>query len=510
MRLPDVGLAGSFFPWKGVLVTTDNDLAPVAAVVVLAAGGGTRMKSAKSKLLHEVAGKPMLSYAVSAAAALDPHHLVVVVGHQREQVIEHLDSLSQTVTTAVQDELNGTGHAVACGLAGLPSLEGDVVVTYADVPMLTGDTLRQLVAVHRAQNNSVTVMTARVDDPTGYGRIIREGDKVTGIVEHRDASADQRAIDEINSGIYVFASSTLRDGLASLTTDNAQGEQYLTDVVTFANSRGERVGAHLIDDVWQTEGVNDRVQLARMNQEMNRRIRDAWMLRGVTMIDPNSTWIDVDVDLAQDVTLHPGVILQGATTVGEGAIVGPDTTLMDVEVGAGAEVVRTHGSFAVIGEGAQVGPFACLRPGTVLGKNGKIGTFVETKNADMGSDVLISHLAYVGDAVVDEGTTVGAGVIFANNDGVAKRTSHVGRHSFVGSNSVLVAPVDVGDGALIAAGSAITTDVPAGALGTGRAPQHNVEDWVGKARPGSPQASAAANSDGVVHPAVIESREKKA
>ena len=476
------------------MTNPESELAPVAAVVVLAAGGGTRMKSAKSKLLHEVAGKPMLSFAVSAAAALDPQHLVVVVGHLREQVEEHLEKMSESVTTAVQEEQNGTGHAVGCGLAGLDNLEGDVVVTYADVPMLTGDTLRQLVAVHRAHHNSVTVMTAKVPDPTGYGRIIRDGDAVTGIVEHRDATDEQRAIDEINSGIYVFDAATLREGLASLTTDNAQGEQYLTDVLVYANEQGRRVGAHIVDDIWQTEGVNDRVQLARMNLEMNRRIRDAWMLKGVTMIDPASTWIDVDVDLARDVVLHPGVILQGATTIGEGAIIGPDSTLMDVEVGPRAEVVRTHGSFAVIGEEATVGPFTYLRPGTILGKKGKIGGFVETKNAQIGDGAKVPHLSYVGDAVIEDGVNIGAGTIFANYDGINKNQSRVGKNAFVGSNSVLVAPVEIGPGALVAAGSTVTDDVPAGALGVARGRQRNVEGWVADRRPESKQAAAAAEA----------------
>ena len=489
---------------------TDSELAPVAAVVVLAAGGGTRMKSTKSKLLHEVAGKSMLSFAVSSAAALNPDHLVVVVGHLREQVEAHLDKLSETVVTAVQEEQLGTGHAVSCGLEGLEHLTGDVVVTYADVPMLTGDTLRQLVAVHRANQHAATVLTARVADPAGYGRVLRDGDAVVGIVEHRDATEEQRRIDEINSGIYVFDAAILRAGLASLITDNAQGELYLTDVLHFAAAQNEKVGAHLIDDVWQVEGVNDRVQLARMNAEMNRRIRDAWMLKGVTMVDPASTFIDVDVDLSPDVTLMPGVILQGATSIASGAVIGPDTSLMDVEVGVGAEVVRTHGSFAVIGDGATVGPFSYLRPGTILGAKGKIGAFVESKNATIGDGAKVPHLSYVGDAIIDENVNIGAGTIFANYDGTYKSTTHVGEGAFVGSNTVLVAPVDVGAGALVAAGSAITEDVPAGALGVARGRQRNIDGYVAEKRPASKQAVAAAASDGAVHPAVIESREKKA
>ncbi|GAB3817038.1 bifunctional UDP-N-acetylglucosamine diphosphorylase/glucosamine-1-phosphate N-acetyltransferase GlmU [Tessaracoccus terricola] len=486
-----------------------DDLSPVSAVVVLAAGGGTRMKSKKATLLHEVSGKTMLSYAVSAAAALDPERLVVVVGHLRDQVAEHLETLSTTVSTAIQDEQLGTGHAVAAGLGALGEISGEVVVTYGDVPMLTGTTLRKLVAIHRAHNFGVTLLTAHVDEPTGYGRIIREGDKVVGIVEQADATEDQRAIKEINSGIYVFEAELLRAGLAQLDTDNAAGEHNLTDVVRFANQRGDRIGSYVTDDVWQTEGVNDRVQLARLNAEMNRRILDAWMLAGVTIVDPGSTWIDVDVDLAPDVVLMPGTILQGATTIGEDAVIGPDTTLMDVEVGAGAEVIRSHGSFAIIGERAVVGPFSYLRPGTQLGTKGKIGAFVETKNAIIGDGSKVPHLSYAGDAVIGDDVNIGAGTIFANYDGVNKSTTHVGDAAFVGSNSVLVAPVDIAPGGFVAAGSTVTEDVPAGGLAVARGHQHVAEGWVGKRRPGSKADEAAKSHDGKIHPAVEESRAKQ-
>ncbi len=487
----------------------DNDLAPVAAVIVLAAGGGSRMRSSKSKLLHQLGGKTLLHYAVSAGAALDPAHLVVVVGKYRDEVVEELGQLSASVTTALQAEQLGTGHAVLCGLEEIGDLTGEVVVTYGDVPMLTGDTLRKLVAVHRAHANSMTVLTAHVDEPTGYGRILREGDRVVGIVEHRDASEEQRRITEINSGIYVFDAETLRDGLAQLGTDNAQSEQYLTDVLKFAHDRNDRVGAVITEDVWQTEGVNDRVQLARINAEMNRRILDGHMLAGVTIVDPQSTFIDVDVDIAQDVVLMPGTILQGATTIGEGATIGPDTTLMDVEVGAGAEVLRTHGSFAIIGEGASVGPFSYLRPGTQLGGHGKIGAFVETKNAVIGEGSKVPHLAYCGDAVLDDGVNIGAGTIFANYDGATKSPTHVGKGAFVGSNSVLVAPVDIAPGAFVAAGSAVTEDVPAGSLAVARGRQHTSEGWVLRRRPDSKAAKAAAAHDGSIHPAIKESRSQK-
>ncbi len=464
----------------------------VAAVVVLAAGGGTRMKSSRSKLLHEVAGRSMLSYAIDAAAELEPEHLVVVVGNKREQVEQHLGDIAPHVRTVVQAEQRGTGHAVMCGLADLGELSGDIVVTYADVPMLTNETLADLVASHRSQSDAVTVLTARVPDPTGYGRIIRDDEAgVAGIVEHKDASEDQLAICEINSGIYAFDAAALRSGLSQITDDNAQGEYYLTDVLGVARRDGGRVGAWEVSDLWQTKGVNDRTQLCEMNAEMNRRVLEKWMGDGVSIQDPASTWIHDSVSLAEDVTLLAGTHLEGATTIGAGATIGPDTTLTDSEVGAGASVVRSQVSLAVIGPGATVGPFSYLRPGTQLGEGGKIGAFVETKNARIGAGAKVPHLTYAGDAVIGEGANIGAGTIFANYDGLSKATARVGAHSFIGSDSVLVAPVDVADGAYVAAGSAITGDVEAGQLAVARGRQRNVDGWVARKRPGSKTAAAA-------------------
>lgn len=391
----------------------------VAAVIVLAAGGGTRMKSTKSKLLHEVAGRPMLSWAIGAARRLNPEHLVVVVGHRREQVEAHLAEDAPDVTTAVQAEQKGTGHAVACGLEGLDELHGEVVVTYGDVPMLTGETLQRMVEVHRERRNLVTVLTAEVEDPTGYGRILREGEAVVGIVEHKDADEAQRAVREINSGIYVFDAEALREGVSKLSNDNVQGEYYLTDVVTMAAGgtvevpgRG-RVGAFRIDDVWQTEGVNDRVQLARMNAEVNRRIVTGWMRAGVTIIDPTSTWIQPDVDLANDVTLYPGVFLNGATTIGAGATVGPDVAVTDSEIREEATVTRSEVTLAVVGEGVRVGPFSNIRPGSVLDRDAKVGAFVETKNTHIGTEAAIPHMAYVGDSEVTAGSSIVAGSVLS-------------------------------------------------------------------------------------------------
>ncbi len=469
-----------------------HDGDPVSVVVILAAGEGRRMRSSRSKLLHEIAGHSMLSYAVDAATALQPEHIVVVVGHLREQVQAHLDEIAPHVTTVVQAEQRGTGHAVQVALETLGELSGDVLVTYGDVPLLTAETLGALVGEHRSTVTAVSVLTARVADPTGYGRIVRgAGEEVLAIVEDRDASTAQRAIDEINSGIYVFEPGTLRDGLAQLRPTNDQGELYLTDVIGFARESGRSVGAFVTDDAWQTEGVNDRVQLARMNAEVNRRILDRWMRDGVSVVDPATTWVHASVDLAPDVTLLPGTSLEGATSVAAGATIGPDTTLVDVEVGVGASVVRTHGSLAVIGAGASVGPFAYLRPGTVLGEQGKIGTFVETKNARIGARAKVPHLTYAGDVEIGEDANIGAGVIFANYDGVTKSESRVGRASFVGSDSTLVAPVDVADGAYVGAGSTVTGDVGAGELAVSRARQRNVPGWVARKRPGTKTAAAA-------------------
>jgi bifunctional UDP-N-acetylglucosamine pyrophosphorylase/glucosamine-1-phosphate N-acetyltransferase len=464
-----------------------------AAVVIMAAGLGTRMKSSTPKVLHELGGRSLVGHAVVTARALAPEHLVVVVGNGRELVEAHLKSVDPDVKTAVQEQQLGTGDAVRAGLTAVPAdFDGSVVVTSGDVPLLEAETLHGLIAEHDKHGNAVTVLTARVPDPTGYGRIIAgEDGTVAGIVEHKDATAEQRQIDEINAGIYVFDAATLRDGLSRLTTDNAQGELYLTDVLAIARTDGTRVGAYVTDDAMQTEGVNDRVQLAVLRAELNRRTLDKLMRDGVTVVDPNTTWVDQTVQLARDVTLLPNTQLHGATTVDEGSTIGPDTTLTDIQVGAGATIIRTHGSSSEIGDGANVGPFAYLRPGTKLGVRGKIGTFVETKNSTIGDGAKVPHLTYAGDATIGEGANIGAGTIFANYDGVAKHPTHIGKHSFIGSNSVLVAPRTVADGAYLAAGTALTEDVGPGEIAVARGRQRNIAGWVARKRAGTKTAKAA-------------------
>jgi bifunctional UDP-N-acetylglucosamine pyrophosphorylase/glucosamine-1-phosphate N-acetyltransferase len=467
------------------------------STLIIAAGEGTRMRSSTPKVLHPIAGRPLVEHAVRAAAGLDPVSLVVVVGHGRDAVREHLDAVGKTlgrlVTSTVQEEQNGTGHAVSCALSTLrPGLTGTVLVSYGDVPLLDPETLAALLAGHTEAGNAVTVLTAAVDDPTGYGRIVRDAEgSVAAIVEHNDATDEQLAIREINSGVYAFDAAVLVDGLSRLSTDNVQGELYLTDVLGIARGDGKPVGALVVDDPWLVEGVNDRVQLSVLGAELNRRIVRDWQRAGVTIVDPGSTWIDAAVTLSRDVRLEPGVQLHGETTVGEGSTIGPDSTLTDVRVGAGAKVIRTHGAEAVLGDGVNVGPFAYLRPGTKLGDKGKIGTFVETKNADIGAGSKVPHLTYVGDATIGEHSNIGASSVFVNYDGISKHHTMIGSHVRIGSDNMFVAPVNVGDGAYSGAGTVIRQNVPPGALAVSGSPQRNIEGWVARRRPGTPAAEAA-------------------
>jgi bifunctional UDP-N-acetylglucosamine pyrophosphorylase/glucosamine-1-phosphate N-acetyltransferase len=455
------------------------------------------MKSAIPKVLHQVGGRTLVHHAVGAAADLEPEHLVVVVGNGRDQVTAHLAEVSPKATAVVQEQQLGTGHAVQCALAELPDIGGTVVVTYGDVPLLTAEVLQGLLDTHAEQGNAVTILTAHLSDPTGYGRVLRDGDgRVTGVVEQKDATAAQRAVKEVNSGIYAFDAATLRDGLAGLDSDNAQGELYLTDVVGIATAAGHRVGTVEVQDTWAVEGVNDRVQLAAIHRELNNRTLQRWMRAGVAVVDPATTWVDVDVDLSPDVTLEPNTILRGATSVASGASIGPNCLLVDTEVGEGAEVLNATSYGAVIGPEATVGPYAYLRPGTRLARGAKAGGFVEVKNSDIGEDAKVPHLSYVGDATIGEGANIGAGTIVANYDGVTKSRTVVGAHSFVGSDSVLVAPVEVADGAYVAAGSTVTGDVKPGELAVARGKQRNIAGWVARRRAGTKTDEAARRASG--------------
>lgn len=463
------------------------------AVIVLAAGEGTRMKSAKPKVMHELAGLPLLGHVLTTASSLDASHVIPVIRHQRDHLAEYISTFFPTATIADQDEIPGTGRAVECGLEKLPAeFNGAVVVTSGDVPLLQADTIDAMLEQHLSSGVGVTVLSALVEDPSGYGRIIRDAQgNFTGIIEHRDASAEQLEINEINAGVYVFDSALLRTALSKLGQHNAQGEKYLTDVVSIALEQGSTVQALAVTDEWQVAGINDRVQLAEVSAELNARLCDAWMRAGVTIVDPASTWIDVRVQLGRDVTLLPGTMLRGITVIGEGSTIGPEVLMTDTIVGEGASVVKSHVTSSKIGDGASVGPYSFLRPGTDLGSDGKIGTFVETKNAKIGAGSKVPHLSYVGDAEIGVESNIGAGTIFANYDGVNKHRSTIGSHVRTGSHNVFVAPITIGDGAYTAAGTVVRKDVDPGALGMNVAPQRNIADWVLSKRPGSAAATAA-------------------
>lgn len=466
-------------------------------VVVLAAGAGTRMKSTKAKVLHEVLGTPLLGHVLREVDGLSPAQTAVVVGHQREAVEAYVGAAHPQTRIAVQDSPNGTGHAVRCAFAALAeqgalSTAGTVVVTAGDTPLLTADTIATLLAEHAATDAKATVLTARMADPTGYGRIVRAEDgSVVGIVEHKDATEAQRAIDEINSGVFAFDVAALDSALGRLTTDNSQGEEYLTDVLGILRADGERVSACVAANADDIHGINDRAQLAAAARIMADRVNLALMRSGVTITDPATAWISPAADVAPDAVVERNTWIGPGCTVAAGAVIGPDTTLLSCEVGEGAHVLRSHCLEATIGAGANVGPFTYLRPGTHLGDHAKAGAYVEIKNATVGEGAKVPHLSYVGDAEIGARTNIGAATVFVNYDGENKHHTVVGQDVRIGSDTMLVAPIVVGDGAFTGAGSVITEDVPPGSLALGRARQTNIDGWVERVRPDSPAAEAS-------------------
>jgi len=449
------------------------------------------MISTTPKVLHELLGRSMLGH-VMAATDHDTARVIVVVGHARDVVTDHLVQIAPGADVVVQAEQNGTGHAVRLALAAHPDVVGTVLVVYGDTPLLTQATLRDLVDRHEAAGAAATVLTTQLADPTGYGRVVRGADEsVSAIVEQGDASLEVLAIGEVNTGIYAFDSVALRAALDRLTTDNSQGEEYLTDVVALLRGDGAVVAGVPVPDPDEVLGVNDRVQLARAGRLMRDRVLDSWMRAGVTVVDPASTWVDVAVQLAPDVTVRPNTELHGTTVVATGAVLGPNVDLTDTVVGERAAIRDATCVGAVVGPDAQVGPYTYLRPGTVLRTGSRAGGFVEMKNADVGAGSKVPHLSYVGDATIGEHSNVGAATVFVNYDGADKHHTTVGDHVRIGSDTMLVAPVSIGDGAYTAAGSVITDDVPAGAMGVGRARQRTIAGWVQRRRGGTDSARAA-------------------
>jgi bifunctional UDP-N-acetylglucosamine pyrophosphorylase/glucosamine-1-phosphate N-acetyltransferase len=461
-------------------------------VIVLAAGEGKRMKSALPKVLHPILGRSLVGHVLSAAEPLLADQTLAVVGYGAEQVRGHLAEFYPTTTAVLQAEQRGTGHAVRVALP--PAVTGTVIVLNGDLPLVRPQTLVALVAAHEAAGNAATLLSAEVADPSGLGRVVQGPKGLEKIVEERDATPDERAIREINAGAYAFDALLLRDALDQISADNDQGEEYLTDVLGLLVAAGHPVATHLADDPDEALGANDRAQLAQLRALLRDRINGAWMRAGVTMLDPATTWVDVTVTLDRDVVIEPNTQLRGGTVIEEGALVGPDTTLTDVYVSAGASVVRAHGYGAHIGPGSSVGPYAYLRPGTLLGAHGKIGTFVETKNAEIGTGTKVPHLSYVGDATIGEHTNIGAATVFVNYDGVDKHRTVIGDHARTGADNMFVAPVEVGDGAYTGAGTVVRRSVPPGALSVSGGAQRVFEGWVERRRPGTAAAKAAAKA----------------
>jgi bifunctional UDP-N-acetylglucosamine pyrophosphorylase/glucosamine-1-phosphate N-acetyltransferase len=465
------------------------------AVVVLAAGEGTRMRSERSpKVLHGFAGRTLLGHVLAATDGLGAEHTLVVVGHRRDEVTAHLAEISPTATPVVQDVQRGTADAVRLALGTLPAATaGTIVVVPADAPLLTSATLTALIAAHDADRAAATLLTSVLPDATGYGRVVRERDVVARVVEHADATEAERGIAEVATSVYAFDHAALRGALEQVGADNAQGEHYLPDVIGILNAAGATVRA-VIAPANETAGVNDRVQLAAAHRAYNDRLLTAHMRAGVTVVDPATTWVDAAVALAPDVTLLPSTDLHGSTHVAAGAEIGPFTSLTDTDVGERSRVTRTVAVESRIGADVTIGPFAYLRPSTVLADKVHIGTYVELKKAEVGTGSKVPHLTYVGDATIGKHVNIGAATVFVNYDGVSKHRSVIGDHARTGADNMFVAPVEVGDGAYTAAGSVIVSDVPPGALAVARGRQSNVAGWVERKRPGTPAAEAAARA----------------
>ena len=452
----------------------------LSAAIILAAGEGTRMRSNKPKVPHTLAGKTFLNRVMDSVSALDPDTLAVVVHYQADRVTEAARSYNERVTIVNQDDKPGTGRAVQCAMAQLAQqgeLDGSVLIAASDMPLLDSDTLSQLLAFHEQSGNGATVLTTVLDDPTGYGRIIRDSEgNVLRIVEQKDANSSELAVHEVNTSVYVFDAAVLSKAIADLKSDNAQGEFYLTDALETAKQDGA-VGAFAAPDPLSVEGVNDRVQLAALAKAHNIRVCEQWMRAGVDILDPQTTWIEDDVEIGRDAVILPGSFLQGHTVIGENAVVGPYTTLIDAVVDDEAVVERSRVQESHIGRGTNIGPWTYLRPGNEFGKGAKAGAFVEMKKAHIGNGTKVPHLSYVGDAELGDHTNIGGGTITANYDGVHKNRTKIGAGCHVGAGNLFVAPVEVGDNVTTGAGSVLRHEVPSDSMAYSENTQHNVEGW---------------------------------
>ncbi|MDX8367626.1 bifunctional UDP-N-acetylglucosamine diphosphorylase/glucosamine-1-phosphate N-acetyltransferase GlmU [Cytobacillus sp. IB215665] len=448
--------------------------------VILAAGQGTRMKSKLYKVLHPVCGKPMVQHVVEEVTKIGVSQLITVVGHGAEQVKEKLGNSSDFV---LQKEQLGTGHAVLQAAPQLEQQDGITIVLYGDTPLITEATMKSLLEHHEHTKAKVTILTAIANDPTGYGRIVRDDlDKVEKIVEHKDANDQELSIKEINTGIYCFDNKALFHALKKVSNNNSQGEYYLPDVVGILKNEGETVSVYQTQSFSETLGVNNRIQLAEAEQIMKERINNYHMLNGVTIIDPHSTYISSNAQIGQDTIIHPGTIIEGETVIGTDCTVGPHTELKNCQIGNRSVIRHSVAHQSEIGNEVNIGPFAHIRPDSLIKDEVKIGNFVEVKKSIIGDGSKASHLSYIGDAEVGKGVNIGCGSITVNYDGQNKYLTKIEDGAFIGCNSNLVAPVTVGERAYVAAGSTITKDVPGSALSIARAQQVNKEQYVNRLR----------------------------
>ena len=442
--------------------------------IILAAGQGTRMKSKLPKVLHKVLGKPMVQWVIDCLTAAGVTDKITVLGHGAEQVAT---VVGEQTSIVYQTEQLGTGHAVMQGVKALGAENDCVIVICGDTPLLQADTIKSLLAKHNAERNMVTVLTAQASDPTGYGRIVRNGAQIEAIVEQKDATEEEKTITEINTGTYCFNQQFLLQYLPTLTTNNAQKEYYLTDLIKIANQNQFPVGGYQLDDFSESLGVNNRVQLAQAEQVLRQRKCNEVMLAGVTLIDPASTYIGADVVIGSDTIIYPNVVLEGATVIGSDNVIGMNCRFVDSIIGDNNDIQSTTIVESTVGNGCKIGPMAYLRPGTVLADQVKIGDFVELKKSQIGTGTKIPHLSYVGDAVVGSSVNIGCGTITCNYDGVNKYQTTIKDNAFIGSNTNLVAPVVVEEKAFIGAGSTITKDVPADTLAVVRGELRLKADW---------------------------------
>ncbi|HHV17275.1 MAG TPA: bifunctional UDP-N-acetylglucosamine diphosphorylase/glucosamine-1-phosphate N-acetyltransferase GlmU [Thermoanaerobacterales bacterium] len=447
--------------------------------VILAAGEGTRMKSNTPKVLHKVCGLPVLTYIIEATRRAGAEKIVVVVGKDAEKIKQFYEK--DDIEFVVQKERKGTGHAL---MQAESAARGSthLVVLYGDMPLVTAESIQGMAELHREQKAAATVMTAKVSDPTGYGRIIREGNKVLDIREHKDATPEERTINEINAGFYCFDTSLVFSALLKVENNNRQGEYYLTDVIKILNREKKRVVAFELEDPEELHGINDRRQLAQVQNLMQKKIIEDWMEKGVTFINPDTCMVDYRVEIGRDTIIYPGVMLEGSTKIGQGCnIIGP-CRIKDTVIGDFSEIIMSQIDECVLDERVKVGPYSNLRPGCKIASRVKVGDFVELKNTQVGEGTKIPHLSYVGDGVLGKDINIGAGVIFVNYDGYKKHQTVVEDNAFVGCNSNLVAPVTVKAGSYIAAGSTITKAVPEDSLAIARARQENKVGWAAKRR----------------------------